>query len=149
MNQTPPAAAPRRITIGLTVLGILVAGYLTYVELTDSEVLCKGVGGCDVVQNSRYAEIMGVPVALIGLLGYSAILSLLLIEEAASSSRLAEFSPILIFGLSLIGILYSAYLTYIEFFVIRAVCPYCVASALLMAGIFGAALIRLRQIALA
>ncbi len=148
MNQAPPAIALRRITIWLAILGILIAGYLSYVELTDSEVLCKGVGGCDVVQSSRYAEIAGIPVALIGLLGYSAILGLLLIERVASNSRLAEFSPILVFGLSLIGILYSAYLTYIEFFVIRAVCPYCVASAVVMAGIFGAALVRLCQAAL-
>jgi uncharacterized membrane protein len=120
----------RRISLGLVVLGILVAGYLSWAYLSNTDVLCSGVGGCDMV-----------PVAVIGLAGYFAILAVLVLEEIDSS--LADSAPILVFGLSLVGTLYSAYLTYLEIFVIFAVCPYCVVSAIVMTLIFAIALHRL------
>ncbi len=129
----------RRITITLSLLGLVLAGYLTVLHFVPSSALCTS--GCDVVRQSRYAEVAGIPIAAIGVLGYMAILGVLVLEELGNS--LAEHGPILIFGLSLIGTLYSLYLTYLEFFVIRAICPYCIASASIMLIIFGIALARM------
>lgn len=133
----------RRILIALAVAGLLVAGYLTYVYVADVDALCSGVGGCDAVKNSRYSSLAGIPVPVIGVVGYAAILGVLLLEE--TDSILAEHGPILVFGMSLFGTLYSAYLTYLELAVIRAVCPYCVVSAVIMTAILGIAVYRLVQ----
>jgi uncharacterized membrane protein len=131
----------RRMSLGLVILGILVAGYLSWAYLSDTDVLCSGVGGCDMVRQSAYSRVLGVPVAVIGLAGYLAILAVLALEKV--SPPLADSAPVLVFGLSLVGTLYSAYLTYLEFFVISAVCPYCIVSAITMTLIFAIALYRL------
>ena len=132
----------RRISIGLAVAGLLVAGYLTWTHYSNSSVQCFGGSNeCDVVQSSAYSSVAGIPVALLGLVGYILILGLLLVEE--KGGRLAENAPLLLFGLTLVGIAYSAYLTYLELAVIRAICQYCVASAILMAALFGVAVYRL------
>ncbi len=129
----------RRISIALTALGLLIAGYLTVIYLTNSSTLCNT--GCDLVRQSRYARVGGVPVAAIGLAGYLAILVVFIAEEV--KGPLAEQGPALAFGLTLTGTLYSIYLTYLELFVIRAVCPYCIASAIVMAATLGIAIARL------
>jgi uncharacterized membrane protein len=133
----------RRISIGLTILGILNAGYLTYVHLAHVEVLCSGVGGCDTVQNSRYSEVAGIPVAAVGLAGYLAILAMLATEEI--QGPLHKQALILLFGMTLLGTLYSAYLTYLELFVIGAICPYCTGSAVVMVVLFIITLFRMLQ----
>jgi len=131
----------RRISIGLTVLGLLVAAYLTWTHYSHSSVQCIGGSNeCDVVQSSSYSSVAGFPVALLGLLGYIAILGLLLAEE--KGGRLAENAPLLLFGLTLIGVAYSAYLTYLELAVIHAICQYCVTSAIIMTILFGIAAYR-------
>ena len=134
----------RRILIVLAAAGLLVAGYLAYVYIADVDALCSNVGGCDAVKNSRYSRVAGVPVPVLGMLGYGAILGLLLLE--GSNRALAEHSPTLVFGLSLFGTLYSAYLTYLELAVIKAVCPYCVVSAIIMTAILGVATYRLVRV---
>jgi uncharacterized membrane protein len=131
----------RTLSLIVAVAGAIVAGYLTYVYLTDAETLCTGVGGCDAVKHSRFAHIGGIPIAALGLAGYLAIVGSLVLESSGSLG--AEYGPILVFGLSLLGTLYSAYLTYLELFVIRAICPYCVASAVLMTIEFGLSIARL------
>jgi uncharacterized membrane protein len=125
----------RRFSMGFATLGAVTSGYLTWVKLTNTTALCTGVGECEVVQQSRYAEVLGIPVALIGVLGYLAILGCLVLQEQRGS--FAGAVPYAVFGLSLIGTLYSAYLTYVELFVLYAICPYCVVSALLMTALFG------------
>jgi uncharacterized membrane protein len=108
----------------LALAGIGVSGYLTYVHYAGIEPVCAASGGCERVQSSGYAELAGVPVALLGLAGYAAILATTFVGGEAS--RLAGAS------LALVGAGFSAYLTYLELFVIDAVCQWCVASALLM-----------------
>src|SRR5688500_7401372 len=135
----------RRISIILAVLGMMISGYLTWVHLTNGSALCVGGGGgCDAVQQSIYSDVAGIPVALIGLLGYAAILACLLLEKW--NARFAQIAPHAVFGVSLVGVLYSAYLTYLELFVIRAICQYCVASAVLMLAVLGIAIYRLMSI---
>ncbi len=117
----------------LSVIGVGVSGYLLWVRLGGSSALCTGFGGCDLVNASTYAQVAGVPVSLIGLMGYLAILALSLWRTWGGPWALS----LLIFSMALAGFLYSVYLTYLELFVILAVCPWCVASALLMTGILG------------
>jgi uncharacterized membrane protein len=126
-------AAPRatsgdrrlRITIlVLTLIGIGIAGYLTYVHYEGIKVLCLSSGGCETVQASQWAKLGGVPVALLGLIGYIAILGTLAIRS--------ELGRIAGFGIALTGFGFSMYLTYRELFTIKAICQWCVASAVLM-----------------
>ncbi len=118
------------------------AGYLTWLHLTGSSALCTGVGGCEDVQYSIYADMGGIPVALIGLLGYPAVMGTLLLERGRSLLG-ADNASLLLFGLTLVGTLFSAYLTYLEFFVIHALCPYCIASAVIMVLLLAIAILRL------
>ena len=83
-----------------------------------------GSGGCETVQSSSYATILGVPVAVVGLVGYSGLL--------VSASLRGEVGIYLGFLVALVGALFSAYLTYLELFVIHAICEWCVASAAVM-----------------
>jgi uncharacterized membrane protein len=134
----------RRVAIFLAVLGVVVSGYLSWSHLANAQpALCSEGGGCDTVQSSRYSEIGEIPVALLGVAGYLAIIGALILEKF--SLPLAENAPLLTFGFSLIGVLYSAYLTYLELFVILAICFYCVISALVMVAIFVITIIRLNH----
>lgn len=109
--------------IVLTVLGIGLASYLTYIHYAGIKPLCgTNGGGCEIVQTSEYSKLAGVPVALIGLLGYIAILGSLLVAES-ETSRLATVA------FTIVGFGFSAYLTYRELFSIHHICEYCVSSA--------------------
>lgn len=110
----------------LAAIGVGVAIYLTVVHYQGSPPVCVGGGGaCERVQSSRYAEVMGIPVATIGLAGYVSILGALLIR--------GDTGRLVVAGLALVGAGYSCYLTYLELWVIDAVCQWCVTSAVLMA----------------
>ena len=124
--------------VALSVAGLLVSGYLASLKYGGSLKLCEGLGGCDVVNASQYSWVGGtggLPVAVLGLGGYAVLLMLALWAWRAADD-MPTWLPLVIFGISLIGVLYSAYLTYLELFVIYAVCPWCVASAVIMAAIF-------------
>jgi uncharacterized membrane protein len=113
----------RRTTAVLALAGIGIAGYLTWVHYNGLEPGCVGgTGGCEKVQASRWAELAGVPVAVLGLAGYLAILASLALPEPLSSSAAAF--------LALVGFGFSAWLTYVELVKIEAICQWCVASAL-------------------
>jgi uncharacterized membrane protein len=131
------------VSVFLAVLGLIDAGYLTWIKLTGSAVACSNVGNCELVNNSRFADIQGVPIALLGASGYLMIVILLGLEwrnrAASENTRLA------VFGLTLVGTLYSAYLTYIELGVLHAICPYCLASAVIMTCLFALSITRLRR----
>lgn len=124
-----------RLMLALIVLGIGIAGYLTYIKLFHLEPFCGGIGSCESVQSSRYAEMLGVPVAIWGLLSYLALLVLYLVRRS-DWQGLGYLARQAFFLVTLIGILYSAYLTYLELFVIHAICIWCVGSALVMTGLF-------------
>jgi uncharacterized membrane protein len=132
----------RRIAMALTIPGIIIAAYLTWTHFSNTGIYCVGgSGGCDIVQQSQYSAVAGIPVALLGLIGYLVILAVFILEE--TQGPLSENGPILAFAFTLTGFLYSAYLTYLELFVIFAICQYCVASASIMAIIFGISIYRL------
>jgi uncharacterized membrane protein len=115
----------------LALLGMGISGYLTYVKLSHKVAVCAGIGNCEIVQNSRYSEILGIPIALLGFGMYAALLALWAWGRRPDMWMASEV-PWALFGLSLTGTLYSAYLTYLEIFVIRAICPWCLASAVVV-----------------
>lgn len=117
----------------LSVLGVAIAGYLTWVHYAELQPYCVGGGAaCERVQSSPYAELAGIPVAVLGLAGYVAILASLALPDRSVTTFLA-----------LVGFGFSAYLTYLELAVIHAVCQWCVASAVVMTAIAGLAVARL------
>ncbi len=118
------------------VLGAGVAGYLTYVHYAGLEPFCAGGGhGCERVQSSSYATLLGIPVAVLGLGAYIAIAGALL--APGERARLAAAA------LAVSGAGFSAYLTYLEVVVIDAICQWCVASAALMTALGALAVWRL------
>ncbi len=125
----------RLLAVAFAAVGTLVSGYLTWVHYSGSLALCIGVGGCEAVQTSRFATLGPVPVALVGLAGFVAILVV-----AIAHARGAAWSLTPLFGLSLAATLYVAYLTYVEVFVLGAICPWCVAVAACSVGVFALAL---------
>ena len=129
-------------TAVLAVVGLLDSLYLTWIKLTNNTAACAGLGDCDAVNSSRYAEVAGIPIGLIGVAGYLAILAALAAERRWPAS--AWTLRLGIFGMALAGTLYSAYLTYIEVAVLHAVCPFCVVSAVCMVGILILSVLRLR-----
>lgn len=115
--------------IVLSVIGLGVASYLTYVHYSGAQILCTAGDPCETVQTSVYSKLAGVPVALLGLIGYVLILASLLIPES-ERSRLGTL--VLTAG----GFGFSAYLTGRELFSIHAICVWCVSSAGLMTILF-------------
>jgi uncharacterized membrane protein len=112
--------------IGLTLVGLGVAGYLTYVHYSGVTPPCSIKGNpCSQVQKSQYSLLAGVPVALIGLLGYIAILGSLLAPEG---ERARFTTTALILG----GFGFSLYLSYRELFTLHKICEWCVSSAVIM-----------------
>jgi uncharacterized membrane protein len=126
------SARTLRITlIVLTVIGVALASYLTYIHYANVKPLCgRGGGTCLKVQTSEYSKLAGVPVALIGLIGYIVILGTLL----APDEERWRFATV---ALTLGGFGFSAYLTYREVFSLEEICEYCVGSAVLMTILFG------------
>jgi uncharacterized membrane protein len=116
-----------------------VSGYLTWAYLGNQPIICGQSEGCDQVRNSVYSHVLGIPVAALGLLAYVCLLGLVLLRRW-TLDVLQGYVPFAMFGVSLVGVLYSAYLTYLEFYVILAVCRWCIASAVIMTAFFVLAL---------
>jgi len=131
----------RTSSIILAVLGMLDSIYLVWVKLTGAYALCGPIGNCESVNSSQYSEIYGIPIALLGAGAYSMMIILLILEDRGQIW--AEYGPMIVFGMSLIGVLYSFYLTYIEVAVLKAICPYCVISAIILVILLALSVIRL------
>lgn len=116
--------ALRGASAAVAVVGLAIAAYLTVVHYTGGTPVCAISHGCAVVQQSRYAELGGVPVALLGLLGYASVLATLVRDDEAARTASAF--------LALVGFGFSAWLTWVEIAELHAVCTWCVASAVCM-----------------
>jgi uncharacterized membrane protein len=125
----------RRVMVVLAVLAIALTAYLTYVHYSGIKPVCTAGASCTKVQTSIWSKLDGVPVALIGLLGYIGILLSLLAPDR-DETRLATL------GMTLAGFGFSAYLTYREIFSIHAICEECVSSFVLIAILLGCSAIR-------
>ncbi len=116
----------------LAIAGLGVAGYLAYVETQAVAAVCGPVGDCNAVQSSPYARLFGLlPIGVLGVIGYVAILAAWLWGRFRVDP-LARYAPLVVFGLALVGTLFSLYLTYLEPFVIKAVCIWCLTSAIII-----------------
>ena len=121
--------------VALSILGIILASYLVYVHYSGTKPVCTAGTACIKVQTSQWSKLAGVPVALMGLIGYIAILASLLAPDT-EEIRTATL------GMTLIGFAFSGYLTYRELFSIHAICEECATSAVFMTLLFGCALWR-------
>ena len=134
----------RLVSIIAAVLGLLDSLYLSWIKFSNKTSICAGIGECEIVNTSRYSEIGGIPIAVLGAGAYLFIIFLLVLETR--SKDWAENSPLYVFGASLVGVLYSAFLTYVEIAILHAICPFCVISAILILIIFIISILRLRQV---
>ena len=114
-----------KLAAGVAAAGVVVAGYLTWAHYGSGSVVCPVGGGCETVQESEYAEVAGVPVAVLGLVAYVVLLALIVWD--APVARLAAAM------LALVGLLFSAYLLVVQAFVIEAFCIWCLANDVVIA----------------
>jgi uncharacterized membrane protein len=133
-----------QLAIILTVIGLLVSIYMTIYKITSNDSMCVGSGDCKTVNDSRYSEVtiggLDIPVAVIGAVGYGAILAVLLFGQRVNF--LQQNGSLVFFGLSLMGFLFTLYLVYVEIALIKAFCPFCVTSQVAMTFIFILSVIR-------
>jgi uncharacterized membrane protein len=137
-----PMKSRPALTMALAAAGLLVSLYLLTVHWGWWQAVCLGVGDCEAVNTSIYSELLGIPVALLGAFSYAAII---LLNVGLWSGRLDELAARAQFFLVMLGVLFSAYLTYVELFVLHTVCPWCVISAVLISAILLLSLWTLRD----
>jgi len=117
--------------VTLSLIGIIFSSYLFYLHYDlRAQPFCP-VDGCDKVLESEYAEILGIPVALMGLIGFILVFALGLLRLIYPANKTEKFADY-IFLVSVIGTAFGIYLTYLELFVINAICIYCVLCFILM-----------------
>ncbi len=113
----------------VALLGIVVAGYLTYIEASGTTAVCGPLGDCNTVQQSKYAMLFGVlPVGAIGLVGFIAMIAAWLVGMTASGT-ISQWARLSLLVMTIVGTLFSIYLTFLEPFVIGATCAWCLTSA--------------------
>jgi uncharacterized membrane protein len=142
---TPTTESPRRLTSRITltgvmwislVFGILVTSYLSYLKASSVPAVCVvgSVFNCGAVLNSAYSVFMGIPIAYLGLFMYLTLSVILFFEHRVSF--LQEYGKILMFGIGLFAWLFSMYLVYLQFFVLGALCPWCLSHETNMTILF-------------
>ena len=120
----------------LAAVGLVLSGYLTWTRWAGAAALfCERGSGCDVVQASRYATFLGVPTAALGVVLYAAVLALALAGRTPGRWTAA-------YALAVIATAFSAYLTYIALGELHAVCPYCLADAIIAPALLVTLLLR-------
>ena len=126
-----------RVVVGaLAAAGAAIAGYLVYTRYTNTRIACA-TGGCEIVQSSKYAELAGVPVAVLGLGAY-----VFLLATALSASELARAAGAVV---AVAGAAFSLYLVYLQLHVIDAICQWCVVSDVLMCLLAAACVMRVAR----
>jgi uncharacterized membrane protein len=125
----------RAVAVACCVVGMGIAGYLTYVHYAGISPICEISHGCEKVQTSKWSELAGIPVALLGLLAYVAILVAVLLP--------GELAMLAAAGGAVVGWGFSAYLQYREVFTIDAICIWCVANALVLTVLAVVTVVRL------
>jgi uncharacterized membrane protein len=116
----------------LAAVGAGVAIYLTITHYGDQPIACSGLGDCDYVNSSEYAKLAGMPVALIGVAAYVTML----VTSLAALTRRDSSMLLIAWGVAAASFAFSMYLTYVELWVLEAICVYCVVSATVATGLF-------------
>ena len=132
----------RLVLIAGSTIGLFDSLYLTWLKISNNPRMCiQGSGDCFTVNSSKYSEIAGIPVAGLGAAAYLCLLLILTTENR--NDFLKSIAIFFIFGITLVGTNFSAYLTYIEVFVLKMICPFCVISAIIMLILLVISIIRL------
>ncbi len=115
----------RRAQFLLVLIGLFIAGYLSYLKLAAAPAACVEAGpfDCNVVLNSQYSELAGVPIAYLGFVVYALIGLVMLFER--KFSFLEQYGSLLVFGIGIFAWLFSMWLVYVQFFLLEALCPWC------------------------
>ena len=130
-----------RASVTLVIVGLLVSIYMTIYKVTSNDSMCLGSGDCSTVNASKYSEVNGIPVAVLGILGYAAILAVHYFENRNRFFK--QNGTLMIFGMALTGFIFTVWLIYIEIALLGAICPFCVTSQVAMTIIFIIAVMRL------
>jgi uncharacterized membrane protein len=120
----------------LAIAGLAISAYLTYTHFNEAALVCS-IGGCETVQSSRYSTIGPVPIAMLGIAMFLAVITLAVVRLKNLAFPGRETASLLAWGMLLTGILYYVYLTYVELFVLNAICQWCVLSSIAALAIFG------------
>lgn len=130
-----------RSSVALVIIGLAVSVYMTVYKYTGNDGMCLGSGDCSTVNASVFSEVNGIPVAVLGVIGYAAILIVHYYEDKIGYLR--RNGAMLVFGMSLTGFLFTLWLIYVEFAILKAYCPFCLTSQAAMTLIFIIAVARL------
>ena len=129
----------------LALVGLFVALYLWLHALGfGGAIKCGAAGGCETVQTSQWAVFLGLPVAFYGVVGYCAVLGVALASLRPAALAERRWNVMLV-ALASVGLLFTIYLTYLELFVIHAICRWCVGSAAIITAIWVVSLLSLRS----
>lgn len=129
------------VLVILAALGIAIASYLAATKLSGEVPVCGPLKGCETVNTSEYSELFGIPVALFGV-AYSVVALVASLVWWRSGDRRPLY---LLYGMGLLGLLAVAYLSYLELFVIGALCVWCVGYAVTIVLGFVATVLALRS----
>ncbi len=136
---------PSRIIPILAIIGLAIAIYLSYVEVSETRAVCGPVGNCNAVQSSSYAKLFGIfPIAVMGMVAYVAILVAWFFRQFGPAS-LRRLVRIALWGMAIISVLFSSYLTFLEPFVIGATCTFCLSSAVVVTIILWVSILPARK----
>ena len=126
----------RNLSFVVLVLAILVSGYLSYLKVSNEPAVCleSGAFDCGVVLNSAYSELLGIPIAWLGLATNIIVITLLAFENRIALLR--SSGPVFIFGIVLFAFLFSVYLVYVQAFILLAFCPWCLTHEALITILF-------------
>lgn len=128
-------AMPGWVFPALCTAGLIMAGYLAYVETAQATAVCGPVGDCNAVQQSDYARLFGIPIGVLGLAGYIMLLLTWTVHRYGRG-KWADYAALGMLVMTTGGILFSIYLTFLEPFVIGATCTWCITSAVIMTLLF-------------
>lgn len=139
----------RLLSLVLVGVGLVISGYLSYVKLANTATVCLqgGAFNCEVVTHSVYSRFLGIDIAYLGFIMYLTVGLLLLLENRVPFLR--DYGFALEFGIILFAWLFSMWLVYVQFFLLQALCPWCLAHETNMTILFIVTLLRLRKILLA
>ncbi len=127
----------RRFQLLLIVIGLFISGYLSYLKLASEAAVCVEAGpfDCNLVLNSIYSELAGIPIAWLGFAVYLLIGLATLLEKRFALLR--DYGSLLVFGLGLFAWLFSMWLVYVQFGLLGALCPWCLSHELNFTILFG------------
>lgn len=135
----------RTLSLILIIVGLFVSGYLSYVKLTEVPMVCVGGGvfNCEVVQNSVYSRLFGIPIAWLGFAIYIMLGAIWVLESQIALLR--DYGMTLFFGINLFAWLFSMWLMYVQFVLLQALCPWCLTHEANITVLFVVSIIRLKR----